>query len=62
MEGLTLIHSVEPRSAIHATKPKSNRTRALFEPLLSHQRILRQIVDARLGEWIGVKFLDFERS
>ena len=58
MEELTLIASEEPRSAIYAEKRNSNRARALFEPLLIHQRILRQIVDAGLGEWIGVKLLD----
>jgi hypothetical protein len=58
MEELTLITSMKLRSAIHATNRSANRTRALFEPLLIHQRILRQIVDAGLGEWIGVKLLD----
>ncbi len=58
MEELTLITSMEPRSAIHATKRSTNRARALLEPLLIHQRVLRQIVDAGLGEWIGVKLLD----
>jgi len=58
MEELALLPSAEPRSTIHATKRSSNRARALFEPLLIHQRILRHIVNAGLGEWIGVKLLD----
>jgi len=32
--------------------------RALFEPLLADQRILRQIVETRLDEWLGVTLLD----
>lgn len=34
------------------------RVRALFEPLIVHQRILRQIVDSRLGEWLSVALFD----
>lgn len=34
------------------------RIRSLFEPLLVHQGILRQIVDCGRGDWIGAKLLD----
>ena len=37
---------------------RGNRMRGLFEPLLAHQRILRQIVETRLDEWLGVTLLD----
>jgi hypothetical protein len=54
----TFLASNEPSSPIYADKRGTHRTRALFEPLLVHQRILRQIVDSGLGEWIGIKLLD----
>ena len=58
MQELTFLACTEPSGPVYSDKRYGNRTRALFEPLLIHQRILRQIVDAGLGEWIGVKLLD----
>ena len=58
MEELTLITPNEPEVPRFAAKRCGNRARALFEPLLAHQQILRRILDAGLGEWIGVKLLD----
>jgi len=58
MEKSTLIASEEPWAAIMVDGRNSNPARALFEPLLMHQRILRQIVDAGLGAWISVRLLD----
>jgi hypothetical protein len=58
MQELTFLASKEPSGPIYSDERCNHRTRALFEPLLIHQRILRQIVDAGLGEWIGVKLLD----
>jgi hypothetical protein len=58
MEELMLISPDERRNLTIAGRRYGNRARALFEPLLIHQRILRQIIDAHLGEWIGVKLLD----
>jgi hypothetical protein len=58
MEEFTLIVPDEGRHRAIASKRYGNRARALFEPLLVHRRILRQIIDAQLGEWLGVKPLD----
>ena len=58
MQELTFLASKERSGPIYADERCNHRTRALFEPLLLHQRIVRQIVDAGLGEWIGVKRLD----
>ncbi|MBM3564282.1 MAG: hypothetical protein FJX16_00085 [Alphaproteobacteria bacterium] len=58
MEELTLIAPSQRNDRTFADKRHSNRARTLFEPLLVHQHILRQIVDAQLGAWIGVKLLD----
>jgi hypothetical protein len=58
MDELTLIGTIDPDGAIRQSGRRSRRTRALFEPLLDHQKILRQIIDAGLGEWIGVRILD----
>jgi len=38
--------------------PRLNRVRALFEPLLAHQRILRQIIELKLNDWLSVPLLD----
>jgi hypothetical protein len=40
------------------SKRHRNRARALFEPLLADQRILRGIIDRQLGQWLGVRLLD----
>ena len=58
MEELTLITSVEAQNDVHAANRGSHKTRALFEPLLIHRRILGQIVAGGLGEWMAVKLLD----
>lgn len=58
MEELTLIAPNEQGNSTIAGKRYNHRARALFGPLLVHQRILRQIIDAQLGEWLGVKLLD----
>ncbi len=58
MEEFTLIVPDEGCRRAITGKRYANRARALFEPLLLHQRILRQIVDAQLGEWLCVKLLD----
>jgi len=61
MEEFTLIVPDEGRHRAITSKRYANRARALFEPLLAHQRILRQIIDAQLGEWLGVKLLDLRQ-
>ena len=38
--------------------PRLNRVRALFEPLLAHQRILRRIIELKLNDWLSVPLLD----
>jgi hypothetical protein len=58
MEEFTLIVPDEGGHRTITSKRHANRARALFEPLLTHQRILRQIIDAQLGEWLCVKLLD----
>lgn len=58
MEELTLITPNERNVPLFAAKRCGNRARALFEPLLAYQQILRQILDDQLGERIGVKLLD----
>jgi len=58
MEELMLIATDERRNLTIAGRRYGNRARALFEPLLVHQRILRQIIDGQLGEWIGVKLFN----
>ena len=58
MEELTLIAPGERDHPTVLSKRHGNRARALFEPLLAHQRILRGIVDKQLGEWLGIRLLD----
>jgi hypothetical protein len=58
MEELILLAPDEQYNPMNSGKRHRNRARALFEPLLLHQRILRQIIDAQLGEWLCVKLLD----
>jgi hypothetical protein len=58
MEEFALIVPDERHHRTITGKRQGNRVRALFEPLLAHQRILRQIIDAQLGEWLGIKLLD----
>ncbi|BDV35536.1 hypothetical protein SS37A_30650 [Methylocystis iwaonis] len=58
MDELTLLGSADPGAVIRGYGRRTRRTRALFEPLLEHQQILRRIIDAGLGEWIGVRLLD----
>jgi len=58
MEEFTLIvPDQEPHGAIGG-KHQAGLAQALLEPLLAHERILRRIVDAELGEWLRVKLLD----
>ena len=61
MEEFALIVPDERHHRTITGKRHGNRARALFEPLLAHQRILRQIIDAQLGEWLGVKLLDLRQ-
>jgi hypothetical protein len=35
-----------------------NIVRELFEPLLAHQRILRQIIELKLSNWLTFALLD----
>jgi hypothetical protein len=35
-----------------------DRVRVLFEPLLAHQRILRQIIELKLSNWLTFALLD----
>jgi hypothetical protein len=58
MDEVTLITPTDSDIPLLAAKRCGNRARALFKPLLAHQQILRRILDAGLGEWIGVKLLD----
>jgi hypothetical protein len=58
MEEFNLILSDERGRRTLTSRRQANRARALFEPLLTHQRILRQIIDAQLGEWLCAKLLD----
>ncbi|MGO9773339.1 MAG: hypothetical protein ACLPSW_28105 [Roseiarcus sp.] len=58
MEELTLISSNEQSNPMVTDNRYGNRARVLFEPLLIHQGILHHIIDAQLGEWIGVKLFD----
>jgi hypothetical protein len=58
MDDLMLIGADDPGAAIRESGRRDRRTRALFEPLLDHRKILRRIIDAGLGEWIGVRLLD----
>ena len=41
-----------------AANRHSRRVLALFEPLLDHQNILRQIAEQKLGDWLRVPLLD----
>ncbi len=41
-----------------ATERRANRVRALFEPLLVHQSILRQIIELKLGDFVSSSLLD----
>jgi hypothetical protein len=58
MDELSIIASEGRRGHATVANPRGNRVRALFQPLLVHQRILRQIVEHRLGDWLGVALLD----
>ena len=58
MEELTLIAPGERDDPGVLSKHHGNRARALFEPLLAHQRILRGIIDKQLGQWLGIRLLD----
>ncbi len=35
-----------------------DKVHALFEPLLAHQRILRQIIELKLSNWLSFVLLD----
>ena len=58
MDELTIIASDQPERLAMAVNRHSHRVLALFEPLLDHQNILRQIVERRLGDWLRVALLD----
>ncbi|MFZ3178644.1 MAG: hypothetical protein WA156_00180 [Methylocystis silviterrae] len=58
MEEFTLILSDEGGRRTLTSRRQANRARALFEPLLTHQRVLRHIIDAQLGDWLCAKLLD----
>jgi len=62
MEEFALIVPDEGHRRPITGKRHGDRARALFEPLLAHQRILRQIVNTQLGEWLGVKLLDLRKA
>ncbi len=57
MEKLTVIASDGHEAAI-ACKSHGDRLRALFEPLLAHQHILSQIIELKVGDWLGAALLD----
>jgi len=57
MENLT-IFSPNEHEPLTASRPHDDRVRALFEPLLAHQHILSQIIELKLGDWLGVSLLD----
>jgi len=58
MEQFTLIVPDEGSDGAITGKRQANRARALLEPLLANERILRRIVDAQLGEWLRVRLFD----
>jgi hypothetical protein len=57
MENLT-IFSPNGHEPVTASKPDGDRVRVLFEPLLAHQHILTQIIELKLGDWLGATLLD----
>jgi hypothetical protein len=56
MDQLTIV-SPNSRPETAANQP-IDRVRALFEPLLAHQRILRQIIELKLSNWLSFALLD----
>jgi len=58
MEEFTLIVPDGGRHGALMSKHRDNPAQALLEPLLAHERILRRIIDAQLGEWLRAKLLD----
>ena len=58
MEEFTLIVPDEGRHGAILGNRQANRARALLEPPLAHERILRRIIDAQLGDWLRLKLLD----
>jgi len=58
MEEFTLIVSDEGRQGAATGNRQANRAQALLVPLLAHERILRRIIDAQLGDWLRAKLLD----
>jgi hypothetical protein len=58
MDEVTTIETDIRRSPMTAARPRGDKVRALFEPLLVHQRIVRQIVEHRLGGWLSIALLD----
>ena len=58
MDEVTMIVTDNQRIPVTATGQRGDKVRALFEPLLVHQRIVRQIVEHRLGGWLGIALLD----
>ena len=56
MDQLTIVsRGGQPETA---TNQHIDRVRALFEPLLAHQRILRQIIELKLSNWLSFALLD----
>jgi hypothetical protein len=56
MDRLTIASpSSQPETAANQN---IDRVHALFEPLLAHQRILRQIIELKLSNWLSFALLD----
>jgi hypothetical protein len=56
MEQLTIVSpGGRPETAVNQ---HIDRVRVLFEPLLAHQRILRQIIELKLSNWLSFALLD----
>ncbi len=58
MDEVTMIATDNQRIPVAATRQRGDKVRALFEPLLVHQHILRQIVEHGLGGWLRIALLD----
>ncbi len=58
MDELTIIASDRSQGLAMAANRHGHCVLALFEPLLEHEKILRQIVEQKLGDWLRVPLLD----
>jgi hypothetical protein len=58
MDELTIIATDSRCSPVTAARPRGDKVRALFEPLLVHQRIVRQVVEHSLANWLRIALLD----